>query len=1080
MQSDYTSEDEETRRTLAVEDDVRPSSPDWDYDLLEASFSNDKTVRGLAKNAQRREARREAAMADPEAAVRQRIEAGRARAGVVGDLWKEQVAQRLRNELALYQVLDSSHHGGLSKLKAAVAARLLQTNQLPISDSSPVWERFEPRMIELLLDLAQDPATVLDPYIVDGTIRLSQPGDSRPISCCQSYIRQFTSASGPSVFETAMHEYPATIPIFLVQLALHGSKLEPVLRRLSTAMEEFGLEDAVDELKNDIENNRDLEAIAPKKRTTGPTKALYAGITWTVAPWERVEKDITNGSAVLLVNFLKANLDLLSHKTFHLPSLDIPMRSKYESQTNEEISDVERIIRAVLGERAMNSAEGGNRPIYGPTPALALLRSTAFALLPSVNDHPLGQDHNPILENKIRSLIDEENNIFTKAGFSPISSRGLEGVKDTGACLRMLKGRVVKMEVAKDITQEVHTGVTGNYWDKDAGQGPREHHHLLRLFHPISTECGVTHDEVAEYSGPLIDLWRVVLNRSHYSLHALFLTRLITAIQPLLIVSQSRDVAATLRHGILPVIAKRFPEAELAAKISGNEAHVLFEELSADRPPNEVIPGQFLHSLGTLSIIQTGSDPASQSILIPRGHSGRLKHDPSLAWPLWMVDFLVTLNAELVAQILARRLQTEEAVDWSDPESTRRWLEQAKEEAEGILLRAGVSHALLLAKADVHRAETTLSFLRCLTATKRRHERWVQGLIVTTYQRRDGLKTSASGPARIQQLQEILKQARELESHGLNPDPGHLAPFMFPILSAEFQSHFLALRPNKDIVYVANALGGSKEAYERVLQNRAAIGQWSAENRRIVYVDTVGIARNNVTKAIRQLAAPAPLFIGEMLQNWRTASCPGCNLIILGKHNAAYHRCIKSDGYVDIPLTQTSFPTLERLLFIHELLNDQVLMDEVGGLDRMISDAGLCRIRVQSILQENWFWVALKDVLPNRDIRVAKSLTIADSVYLPQQSADNRGLITTLVFDVLLLHAAGAMDICAADRTGWKPTESSLVKTWLRDRSKLYLVQCSGPSGNYNPPHTFISDKVTVPKKEFVFVSIVALLISPY
>ncbi|KAJ7716716.1 hypothetical protein B0H16DRAFT_1476558 [Mycena metata] len=224
---------------------------------------------------------------------------------------------------------------------------------------------------------------------------------------------------------------PAAAAATLFQLHLHGADMNIVGQSFREAMLDYRLE--------------------------------AARITWTVAPWEHVIEDVCNETHALVVNFLAANNNGLDISIFRIPSLETPMQNELEGRTNPTISNIEQIL-CVFGCTAMNSSDGGIRPLYGPMDDDLHIKTVALSLLPELYEFLLGQERAPEVESSIRSLLDEELVLAALFEGVPISPVTFDCVKAKGAdSVRLLVGRLVKLEVTKDIPLKGITGGCGGY-----------------------------------------------------------------------------------------------------------------------------------------------------------------------------------------------------------------------------------------------------------------------------------------------------------------------------------------------------------------------------------------------------------------------------------------------------------------------------------------------------------------------------------------------------------------------------------------------------------------------------------------
>ncbi|KAJ7492028.1 hypothetical protein FB451DRAFT_514525 [Mycena latifolia] len=277
--------------TPIVEDPPRASSPDWDYELVEEEIRlSDMLARQTreARNAHRREARREAARADPDAANIQRQESGRARVTLVAEFWLSQLRARAAKQRA---VLDELHIGaGLDLLQRIAAVHFELTHQLPIPPTAPVWRDFSPGVVQFLLTVARAPTSYdISPFVANGTVVKCYPDDAPPHDTVYNYLRRIRVADPKKALHAYLAKFPATAAITILQLVLQGD-ICVELPDFKSAMAELGLEEAVDVLIEELKINKDMKILDGAHRgVTGQSSYPYTGITWTVPPcWDDV------------------------------------------------------------------------------------------------------------------------------------------------------------------------------------------------------------------------------------------------------------------------------------------------------------------------------------------------------------------------------------------------------------------------------------------------------------------------------------------------------------------------------------------------------------------------------------------------------------------------------------------------------------------------------------------------------------------------------------------------------------------------------------------------------------------------
>ncbi|KAJ7665862.1 hypothetical protein DFH06DRAFT_1185238, partial [Mycena polygramma] len=626
----------------------------------------------------------------------------------------------------------------LELVQAVVSAFLSETHQTAIPTTADVWRDFTPEVLDFLAQLARAPTTCsFDRFLDNGTIVESVPGDPVPELSCHNYIRRVPIPDGKPLTRY-LHRFPATAPTTVMQLLLLGVEFDT--NSFVEAMSHHGLEDSAIHLLDHIDttSNPNVRALRAAPGPPHQMQLLYAGITWTVPAWERCRDDMAKKTPCMLVNFLDVNDLALEVKTYLIPSLHTRLSSVLDVRSNPIVSQKERILRAVLGSFAMNSSHGGNRPIFYPSPQYQQLHERALVALPTVHPFPLGDELCPRVQQEVRSLVDTEMQALELVSPRDISARALAAVKAKVADpLRCMRGKVVKLEITKDIPLEALNGVCGGYWDQTVGKGPQEDRHIRQFLHPAIPQQGdLSAEIISSYLGGFFDFWRLTLRHKKYWLHLLFTAHYLQTISPLLVVSQSSPVAAAIRSGDL-VRCFEFLSPHTLDELLPTDLQQLLPE---DTPPRALDASVFHAAIGTICLVPIGGYPSKMVLHIPRADSGRLKYDPELAHLRWRVDYLVTLIAEVVVQIVSAKLREAEQVDWENADNVKNWLLDSKEQSEDVLRRSGVTTALELAKAECRQVELVLTFLRSMTSSTRRRQEWLEGRDIA-YERRVGVKT---------------------------------------------------------------------------------------------------------------------------------------------------------------------------------------------------------------------------------------------------------------------------------------------------------------------------------------------------
>ncbi|KAJ7921269.1 hypothetical protein B0H13DRAFT_1866871 [Mycena leptocephala] len=927
---------------------------------------------------------------------RPRKEAGEERAALVLQVWSEQYEEGATRQVAVTQA-TAENKPIHQFIQNRVAVYMAANHHVPILETDPVWQSFSPRDIALLAAFAHQPtAWDAEPFLADGTI-----------------------------------------------LVLQGTDLEALEESFADAMEEYSLAEPARTFVQHVRAHHSTQSLSG---TRCGKKLPYTGITQKVACHECAENDLKNGAAVMIVNFLSTNEDM-EVETFHIPGLDTPTSDKYDIRTNPLPSQKEHIVRALLAASAMNSAKGGVLPIFLPTPAESAVRDNT---LPSedLDPLPLGEDCDPELENIIHKTLEDELHIFRTLG-SQISPVAIKAVfSKLSHVVRRKLDRVVEMDVMQDIPREAFLGKVGGYWDSITGCGPQEERHLCRLSSSSIPAVGdIEIDILVKFIGPFVDFWRLDLFHSrYYWLHTLFMSRLLDRIHPLLVITHSSPVAAIFRLYDLATCWRHLSPETASAVWDGHTPSNVLQQLPQDTIPRQYCGPQFNKAVGTLQIIQLSSDRSKLALSFVHADMGQLKYDPTLARLQWAVSYHCLTKSDTVVQIVAAKLKTGGTIDWSDVESIRRWLREVQAAAEARLEAAGVTRVLDSAKSALRRREVVVNFLRSLVrAPPASYKYTVQ---------KERLTTAPAGPQWEAQLERILERANKLAVLGLPPDPDCIAPLHAPILSSFFPPWFRSLKDDIDVVASANAHGRMEKGVENAKRTQAAISQWNKDN-----VDLGAIANRAFREAVSDTGSlgQRPFTISELQFSWRMIVCLECGCSTIRQHNVCYHRCVDAtDDTADKTLTETNFPTIERILYAHDLFHVPSLVDELGSPVDAMMDMALVAIPAREILARPHSRPALATILRRRDLSIYDKIigdpaAVQGDVYLPVDRVDDLDFALTHAVDIILRdHSQCPQHLhptTSAHRRAWKIKESNMLEDWINGEAKttIYSKQRDKP-----------------------------------
>ncbi|KAJ7788436.1 hypothetical protein B0H14DRAFT_2628258 [Mycena olivaceomarginata] len=943
-----------------------------------------------AHNTQRRAARRQAAY-DPDKVHKQRVESGLKHSPIVAEYLVEAFRHAAEVEDALQNVPNVE--SDLAFVQSVVAKFCEVNNHTPIPPSAEVWAQIPPQAARFLASLACAPTT-LDLLLSLRTALLF----CRP-SAYHYYIRVVETAERTkAALMSYLLAYPANAANTVLQLLLQGEDITLVHTQFRQSIELHGLESTVDVFIDSIRSNAHVSRLAATRLQTPTTGLPYVGITDTVP-------------LLVFVNFLSST-PTLTYTVYHIPSLDTPTQTPSDLRTNPVIGHKERILCALLGCSTLNSAPSGATPIFEPTAEMIAIQDHLTASLPPFN-FPLGEERDEALQQRIEHLIDDEVQLLGPCHPTKMTPAAVQSIKlQVASVLRLKRGRLVRLNMAKDITLEGMLGKVG-YWDVAVGPGPQEDRHLRRLLdNAIPPSGNLSEDIIA----------RCTLSHLLYLLHVLLLARLLSDLRPLLIFAQSNPVSAALRSGDLVVIGNSLPDGLRRQFFEdGSSSPELLDIFPSDVQYRSTRGSTFNEQLGRITLIPTSLDPAHLALLVSVAHYSCLKYDPALALFRWNVDFLVCLVARAVTHTISSRLNSD-VPDWSDAAASKAWLLEVKADAESILQSAGVTAALEVAKSRARRAELAVTFLRTIMSSSR-------GGSKNDYKRRAGLEAAAGTEARTVQLNSILAHAQLLDSLDLPPDPDYLAPFEHPILSDTFPACF----------WSANAHGRSAEAVKAVKERHA---QFVNSNRR-TELSILQTAQNGMIEVMRKLMRPQSYVVKEIKDSARLVHCNGCDWSGLGFHNFSFHDCCSRSM---LTITESNFPDLERVLYLHEILYDRCSLI-LGDLAPVLAQLQLIAVPVREILllhkeelKLRWvIWTSLQFCQHCNPIsRPISMFTLAVDVVLRQRSR----------CPVLFV----PMD--PEYRQGWSEVTADQLQHWFQgDATPLYIAACPGPDGCKRQPH---------------------------
>ncbi|KAJ7018567.1 hypothetical protein C8F04DRAFT_1259739 [Mycena alexandri] len=182
------------------------------------------------------------------------------------------------------------------------------------------------------------------------------------------------------------------------------------------------------------------------------------------------------------------------------------------------------------------------------------------------------------------------------------------------------------------------------------------------------------------------------------------------------------------------------------------------------------------------------------------------------------------------------------------------------------------------------------------------------------------IEVAATGKvARQAQLERLVEEAKRTERLGLPVDPLGFAPFGTTLTSPEFAKCFMVLADRKDLGHHKNiGLWNKAQVVERcvLLDTKAEAHGLAPET-----VHERSHHPAQLSAFIKAVQDPCNITQCILLQAVRWGTCRVCHKTVVGAGIAAKHYCVK-DPDNPLTLTESSFPSLQRLVYTHDVLNN--------------------------------------------------------------------------------------------------------------------------------------------------------------
>ncbi|KAJ7269572.1 hypothetical protein C8J57DRAFT_1606990 [Mycena rebaudengoi] len=901
----------------------------------------------------------------------------------------------------------------------------------------------------LLVNLSTNPlAFVVDDWI-SSCMLVEDTGQYLPLKTARYHLRLATVPKEDVPFLSIyINRRPADIGWATLLMLAQQTPIPHIQKAAEDVLIKYECEDtapAVLAAMNDLDVKRLQAHIVPN--ADGSMTLAYGGVTIAGTPLFRLEDDLL---------FVKHS------RWADIPAPDGPLSFR----TNANIGLMEGILVNALRGLGVNTTPGGTWiPSFEPPAHLRAL--TNKASLPYRTDFPDGLS--PALQRQVAELLDDEYNFWKKkSGASAVCvPETLQSIKDNLIdAAWTVRGNVVMMTLAEDITKEERDGRVGGIETTTAGPAIQEAAHITRLIHPDCTN-NFSPRQLRQIRNSFCDLFRLT-EPVERAIHLAFLARILCAMKPVLLIGWSNTIHHALTRSETRDVLSAGPDNPKA-----NDARQTF--LQGTSSPHSIatfVPTtwyrdgvvtqneEFWQAIGIPTIVAYST--TDLSLFIPTYHFGAVKHDPRFADRLRRLLYLVASGVvEPSKAIIAENLALNGPMPHGNRDALIARLEVLRESilqhmhATGVMLELDTHKNALYSDRRVIGQIRHFNQQRKLAAVAEEDESTCtsseDGEDEPSPRRpRYAVLAAAGDAARHRQLQHIVQDHELRTLGGLNPDPHGYIPFQMDVHSDEFSSYILGLKDGQNLSQSGKVLGRDAVRHQNQLENQARIGPWNVEAaaaRRIP--DESGItplarSRNDreltkrgdlVLRALKAVQDPQKLVNEEFDHSWRFGTCDQCNEIVIGFSQ----------------LTASNFPTLVRITYVHEILENPELSACVPVKEFASFKDTLASVSIRSLFGTEKYKKELKELLPQEYPELSKSFESPNLVYLPKTLNKRRDLWLTLAVDVLLTeHSCKEprfMPKTAQKRDAWRGHRLSLCD-WFSSRTHskpktLYLFACS-------------------------------------
>ncbi|KAJ7293033.1 hypothetical protein C8J57DRAFT_1210696 [Mycena rebaudengoi] len=802
-----------------------------------------------------------------------------------GIFLSDELRRIIAEQLAVSAAFSSAV--GSSRQVLAVNAAIRNAQSLSPMTTDPAFRHRLNLVSPMLADLILNPLAFRGPHWVASRVLTRDAGELIPRKIARFYLRVATIPATDSVLPSYIARCPAELSWGAAMSLVQGTNTSELAAVIQGTLTKYNHVDAaalVVPVLHEPETAQFKALFVPLP--DGSFTLVYGGMTIASTPLWRLEDDL------LFAKYSRfANLCGIKWVSYHIPALDIPApEGALAFRTNPDIGKWEGLLVNTVRGLGANTTPGGTW-IPAFKPPIHLENLAAAVNVPYLISSPEGLSI-PRAAN-IYKLLDEEYNYWANHESASVCVlETLQSIKENlvDAAAWTVQGSVVMVTVAEDITKEEREGKVKGIESSTAGPTMQEAAHIMRLLHPQCTPV-FTPTQLRQARGPFCNLFRL------------------------------SD----------PVNPRTIPRRIELAKILG----VVF--LMKNRSPlSYQTPGIQMESRFTTTTFTRQSDSLSSY------NPGCIKHDPWFATEYRCIIYLVMSGVvEPAKAIVAKDLSVNGPMPQQDCQA---WLARLLQIHDAIVQHmdsAGITLQLVQAKVALRSHQIPVAQIRRLhfrrklagipegEETSTCPEEEEEELTNATRRPKQTTYTATGQHARAMQLAKIIEDQVLSAQCGCITDPHGFLLLGMTVTSPEFRSHFMGLRDGQDLIQTGKILGANEQKKSNQLANQAKIGPWNQVQAAIRNIPMNRLQAGQAShaqlfcRALHALADPSKLVNNEFLLSWHYGTCPKCKEVVIGCDQNATHYCA-SDS-TSLTLTATNFPSLIRVVFIHDILNNPVL-----------------------------------------------------------------------------------------------------------------------------------------------------------